>query len=50
MNDDQTDKMLLALARAFDKAAMSCSVKEQAALYMRDALKRAGFKIVAVRQ
>lgn len=46
MNDQQREKMLAALGRAFDKAATSCSHERQAAMRIVAALVEAGFKIV----
>lgn len=46
MNDDQTDKMIAVLADIFDKAAMTCGHKKEAAMLIRAALHKAGFVIV----
>ena len=49
MNDDQTDKMIAALADIFDKAATTCSHKKEAAMFIRLSLLKAGFTIVPKR-
>ena len=46
MNDTQREKMLDALGKAFDSAAVHCSHERQAALHIIDRLTKAGFKIV----
>jgi hypothetical protein len=45
MNDAQKEKLVAALAKAFDLAATTCSHERQAALVIIDALAVAGFKI-----
>lgn len=49
MNDDQTDKMIAALADLFDKAATTCGHKKEAAMLIRAGLHKAGFAIVPKR-
>ena len=45
MNDDQTAKMLKVLADAFDRAAVHCAHKDEAARFIVADLVASGFKI-----
>jgi hypothetical protein len=45
MNDAQKDKMVAALAQAFDKAATKCGTSWHAALFIESELRNAGFHI-----
>lgn len=49
MNDQQYDKMITALGKAFDKAATTCSHEREAAIRIVGQMRAAGFKIVPVK-